>query len=158
VAGLKLYEITNAILDSQHEEVNTDAITALQISFQDKAVGCACVVKNLDAEVSAIDAEIRRLQDLKTTRQNNVDRLKAYLLTCMQAAGVDKVESGVHQIRRQLSPMSIEIVNEDSVPVQFKTEVVTVKIDKKGILDHLKATGEIPDGCDAKRNEHLRIK
>ena len=119
---MKLYEVTHAILDSQHEAVDTDPLNALQIAFDQKAIGCACVVKNLNAEVNAIDAEIKRLQDLRAARQNNIDRLKAYLMSCMKAAGIDKVENGIHKLRIALSPLSVTVTDEHAVPVEFKTE------------------------------------
>ena len=157
MAGFKLYEVTNAIIEAQHEEVNTDQLDALAIQFESKAIGCAIVTKNLNAEISAIESEIKRLQDLKTTRQNNVDRLKAYIMSCMKGAGIDKVENGVHKIRIQKSPLSITVTDEHAVPVEFKTEVIEVKVDRKAIADAIKSSGVIPDGIDARQNEHLRI-
>ena len=154
---MRLYEATNAIIEAQHEEVNTEQLDALAIQFDDKAVSCACVVKNLNAEVSAIESEIKRLIDLKVARQNNVDRLKAYIMSNMKAAGIDKVENGVHRIRIQKSPLSITVTDEHAVPVEFKTEVIEVKIDRKAIAEIIKSTGVIPDGIDARQNEHLRI-
>ena len=130
---MKLYETTNAIIEAQHEEVSTDQLDALAILFESKAIGCACVVKNLNAEVSAIESEIKRLIDLKVARQNNVDRLKAYIMSNMKAAGIDKVENGVHKIRIQKSPLSITVTDEHAVPVEFKPEVIEVKIDRKAV-------------------------
>jgi hypothetical protein len=157
--SLKLYEITNGIIDAQHETVNTDQLDALQVAFDEKAVGCACVIKNLTGEISAIDAEIKRLSDLRNARQNNVDRLRAYLLSCMQAAGIKKVENGVHGLRIQKnSQLSINVLDADRVPVRFKEIVTETRIDRKAIAAEVKASGEIPDGVDARQGEHLRIK
>jgi hypothetical protein len=157
--SLKLYELTNGIIDAQHEDVNTDDLDALAIQFEDKAIGCACVIKNLTGEINAIDAEIKRLTDLKNARRNNVDRLKAYLLSCMQAADIRKIDVGVHGLRIQKnSQMSINVLDPDRVSVRFKQVVTETRIDRKAIADEVKATGEIPDGIDAKQGEHLRIK
>ena len=154
---MKLYEVTNQIIEAQHESVDIESLDALAIMFEAKAIGCACVVKNLNAEVNAIESEIKRLIDLKATRQNNVDRLKAYVMSNMKAAGIDKIENGVHRIRIQKSPLSITVTDTNAVPAEFKTEVIEVKIDRKAIADQIKETGEIPSGIDAKQNEHLRI-
>lgn len=157
MAGLKLYEVTNNIIEAQHETVDTEQLDALQLAFDQKAIGCACVVKNLSAEVNAIEQEIKRLIDLKVSRQNNVDRLKAYLMSCMKAVGIDRVENGVHRLRIQKSPLSVQVLDEESVPPEFKVEVRETRVDKKAIAEYVKQTGEIPDGIDAKQNEHLRI-
>ena len=154
---MRLYQIVSQIIENQHEEVNTDQLDALTLAFEVKAIGCACVVKNLTAEVNAIESEIRRLQDLRAARQNNVDRLKAYLMSCMKAAGIEKVENGIHKLRIQKSPLSVTVIDEQSVPPEFKTEVRSVQIDRKAIAEHIKTTGEIPDGISALIGEHLRI-
>jgi hypothetical protein len=156
---MKLYEVTDAILQKQHDDVNTDELDALALQFDEKAVGCACVVKNLTAEVTAIDAEIKRLSDLRNARQNNVDRLKAYLLSCMQAADVRKIDAGVHGLRIQKnSQLSVNVLDPDRVPVRFKEVITETRIDRKAIAAEVKETGEIPDGVDARQGEHLRIK
>ena len=108
---MRLYEISAEIQRATDETVDTDQLDALAIQFDDKAVSCACVVKNLSAEVNAIESEIKRLQDLKAARQNNVDRLKAYVMSCMKSAGIDKISNGLHQIRIQKSPLSITVTD-----------------------------------------------
>ena len=75
----------------------------------------------------------------------------------MKAAGIDKVENGVHKIRIQKSPLSITVTDTDAVPVEFKTEVIEIKIDRKAIAEYVKQTGDVPEGCDVSRGEHLRI-
>jgi hypothetical protein len=159
---MKLYEVTNALIDAQHETVNTDDLDALQIAFESKAIGCVCVIKNLTGEIAQIDAELKRLTELKQSRQNNVDRLKAYLLANMRTAEIRKIESGVHRVRVQKnSQLSVTILDPDRVSPRFKEvveEVIKeVVIDRKAIADAVKETGEIPEGCDVVQNEHLRI-
>jgi hypothetical protein len=159
---MKLYEVTNAIIDAQHDTVNTDELDALAIQFEDKAIGCVCVIKNLNAEIATIDAELKRLTELKQSRQNNVDRLKAYLLANMQNAAIRKIESGVHRVRVQKnSQLSVTILDQDRISPRFKhiiEEIIKeVVIDRKAIADAVKETGEIPEGCNVVQNEHLRI-
>lgn len=48
-------------------------------------------------------------------------------------------------------------MNEEAVRSEFKIEVRETRVDKKAIAEYIKETGEIPDGIDAKQNEHLRI-
>ena len=57
------------------------------------------------------------------------------------------------------NPISVEIVNEDAVPDEYKQVITTTKVDKKAITDNFKATGEIPDGVNIiTQNTSLRIK
>jgi hypothetical protein len=100
---------------SYGQALRRDDLDELQIAFESKAIGCVCVIKNpsedsgqvLTAEIAQIDAELKRLTELKQSRQNNVNRLKAYLLAnpekasgqAMKNAAIRKIESGVHRVR-----------------------------------------------------------
>jgi translation elongation factor EF-1beta len=153
-----LYEITNSVIQAQHEDVNTDELDALQVAFDDKAIGCACVIKNLKAETDAIDAEIKRLQKLKDTRMNNINRLKAYVLSAMQHIGRKQVRLSVHTLRVQKnSRLSITVTDKDLVPPRFIKKTVTVSVDKSAVESAVKETGEVPTGLDVTHGEHLRI-
>jgi hypothetical protein len=154
---MRLYEISNAIVESQHDEVDIEQLKQLEMAFKDKAVACAAVTKNLRAESDAVDAEIQRLMKRKAAIDNNRKRLMDYVLHEMQKAGVDKIDGGLHQIRRARSPLSVRIIDEDNVPTQFRKVVIERTIDKKALREHVKETGEIVDGIAVVQNEHLRI-
>ena len=51
----------------------------------------------------------------------------------MENAGFTKIETTLGSLSIAKSPISVEISNEDEVPSEYKTEVVTTKIDKKAI-------------------------
>ena len=44
----------------------------------------------------------------------------------------------------QKNPEAVEIINETSVPDDFKSEVVSVKIDKAAIKQTIRGGGEVP--------------
>ena len=154
---MRLYEISHAIVESQHDEVDIEQLKQLEMAFKDKAVACAAVTKNLRAESDAVDAEIQRLMRRKAAIDNNRQRLIDYLLAEMQKAGIDKIDGGIHQIRRAKSPLLIQIIDEDNVPTQFRKVVIERTVDKKAVREHVKETGEIVDGIAVVQNEHLRI-
>ena len=91
-------------------------------------------------------------------RKRNKECLTAALKFGMEALGLTEVSNGVHKAKIvNNSQPSIQVVNEEAVPPQFKEEVREVKINRKAILDTIRATGEIPDGIDAHKGTHLRI-
>ena len=154
---MRLYEITHTIVEAQHDSVDIEQLSQLQMAFKDKAVACAAVTKNLRAESDAVDAEIQRLMKRKAAIDNNRKRLCDYLLVEMQKAGIDKIDGEIHRIRRARSPLSVQILEEDKVPAQFRKVIVERTVDKKAIVEHVKETGEIVDGIEVVHNEHLRI-
>ena len=99
------------------------------------------------------------MQEFKKAKQNNVDRFKKYVKENMERLEIQKIETELGTLSIAKSPISVEIINEEILPDEFKQEVVTVKIDKKAIADNFKATGEIPEGVIIHTdNTNLRIK
>lgn len=157
---LKMYEVPsqiNACFNHETESYDLEAIKAVEMETKDKAIAYVAVIKNLAGEAAAVDAEIRRLRQRADIIDRNKQSLTKALLFGMQALGIEEISNGVHKVRRQTSPLRIDITNEEKIPTEFKTEVVSVKIDKKAIADAIKRDGVIPEGVEAHQDEHLRI-
>jgi len=157
---LKMYEVPSQIhacYDHETETFNLDLIKKVEMDTKDKAIAYVCVIKNLAAEAHAVKAELDRLKSRLATLDQNQQSLTKALLFGMQALNIEEISNGVHKARRCQSPLRIDIVNEDAVPDAFKKIETLVKIDKKAIADQIRANGEIPDGVEAHRDEHLRI-
>lgn len=162
-----LYEITNSFLNLMNkaeegeitEEEYNKIGEELALQLQAKSPNLIGYYQNQNILIEAIDQEIKRLQDYKKARQNNLDRYKQYLKDNMEKLGITKLETEVGSLSIAKSPISVEIVNEDIVPNEYKLVVTTTKIDKKAISDNFKSTGEIPDGVVIHTdNTNLRIK
>ena len=77
----------------------------------------------------------------------------------MEVNSITKIDTQLGSLTIAKSPISVEIINEDEIPNQFKQEIVTIKVDKKAIADNFKSTGEVPDGVIINtENTNLRIK
>ena len=103
--------------------------------------------------------EEKRISDNRKTLENRLSKFKEYVKECMEQGGFSKIETELGQLSIAKNPMSVEIENEEEVPNEFKTEVVTTKVDKTAIKNHFKETGEIVDGTRIIDNKtSLRIK
>jgi hypothetical protein len=160
----KLYEITNSFMelnsndeltDAEKQEIGSQLVQALQTK-SNNIVGYYQEEKVL---LEGIDAEIKRLQDYKKAVTNRIDRYKEYVKENMQVLGIDKIETELGTISIAKSPISVEIVDEDKIPTEYKTIVQTIKVDKKAIADNFKSTGELIEGVRINtENKSLRIK
>ena len=93
--------------------------------------------------VDQLYAEIKRLQDYKKAVTNRID----------------KIETELGTISIAKSPISVDIIDEDKIPAEYKTIVQTIKVDKKAIADNFKSTGELIEGVRINtENKSLRIK
>ena len=103
--------------------------------------------------------EEKRISEQRKALENKLTRFKEYVKECMEKGGFTKIETALGSLSIVKNPMSVEIINENEVPNEFKTEVVTTKIDKTAIKNHFKETGEIPEGIKINtQNTSLRIK
>jgi hypothetical protein len=113
-----------------------------------KAQGIEHVARGAEAHNLAIDAEIARLQALKTQRTKVAAGLRSYLLDNMQRAGIEKIECPLFSISIRKNPPSVEIIDQLSLPAQYMVlpdpvpPVATP--DKKAIGVALKAGEDVP--------------
>lgn len=167
MGDLSLYKITNNFAELMSkaeegeltEEEYNQIGEELAVQLQAKSTNIIGYYQNENALLEAIDAQIKRLQDLKKVKKNGIDRYKQYVKENMERLGITKIETELGTLSIARSPISVEIVNEDLLPSEYKEEVVTVKPNKKKISDNFKVTGEIPEGVIIHAdNTNLRIK
>lgn len=156
---MKLYEISDAYLQLlEADEVDVTAeLDSLNIAFAEKAENIVKLIRSLNAQGSAIKDEIKKLRDKLGAVEGRVDGLKHYLQTGMEKTGKDSLDVGIFRVRLQNSPLSVKIIDVGSLPEQFKREIVEIRVDKRGIIDHIKSTGEVPVGIQAVQGRHIRI-
>lgn len=159
--SFRLYEITDVILnqftDKDDDDFDIGELEKWDAVFDHKIASCAAVVKNLTAEADACQEEARRLSQKATVISNRIDALKGYMKRNMEYLDKKSVTAGIFKVRIQKSPMSVKIIDEDSVPEKYKWEFKETRFRKKSIADYVKATGEIPPGVNIPTKTHLRI-
>lgn len=162
--NLSLYEITNAFpaLMENEEITEEDKIKIeeeLTMLLQQKSQNIIGYTKNIELTINAMKEEEKRIADNRKSLENKLEQFKNYVKECMERNDITKIETGLGTLSIAKSPMSVEIINEDEVPSEFKQEVVTVKIDKTKIKNNFKETGETPTGVNIiTTNTNLRIK
>lgn len=162
--SLSLYEITSgfpALMENEEisEEDKKKIEDELIILLQQKSQNIIGYTKNIELTINAMKEEEKRIADNRKALENKISKFKEYVKECMENNGFTKIETELGTISIAKSPASVEIINEDEVPSEFKQEVVTVKIDKTKIKNNFKETGEIPAGVNiVTTNTNLRIK
>ena len=152
--NLTLYEISHDYLqaldvftDPEADiplEAAMDTLEGIEGQLQEKAVNVAKFMQNLDATAKSIREAEQQMAHRRKSIENRARWIKDYLKTNMEAAGISKIESPWFRLAIQKNPEAVEIVDEASVPDDFKTEVVTVKIDKTAIKQAIRGGGEVP--------------
>lgn len=164
MSSLALYEITNAfsaLMENEEitEEDKNKIKEELTILLQQKSQNVIGYVRNNELTIEAMKEEENRIANNRKVLENKLTRFKQYIKECMENNGITKITTGLGTLSIAKSPASVEIINEEAVPSEFKQEIVTVKVDKTKIKNNFKETGEIPDGVNIiTTNTSLRIK
>jgi len=136
-----------------------DTLEGLDGELQPKSIAVAMWVRNLDAEADAIEAAAKAMQDRAKAARTKAERTRAYLLQCMQLAGVERISSPHVVLSVRANPAGVEIEDESQIPASYMTEPKPVppKPDKTLIKRALQDGFEVP-GCKLVRGASLRIK
>lgn len=157
---MNLYELSSDLMSLNDIESIEDVEAIREIIKQQieaKSTGIIAVVRNLESSIAAIDIEIKRLQELKKSKQNNISRIKEYTKECMNIQGVKKLETSLGNISIRKSPPSVDVLDEGLIPLEYIETKQVMSIDKKLILSDLKDGLVIP-GVEMKQGTSLTIK
>lgn len=165
--GLTLYNITNDFVDLMDkaqegtitEEEYNKLGEELALELQKKSGNIVGYIQDRNALIDAIDLQIKRLQDYKKAEQNKVDKFKEYVKQKMERLNILKIETDTGTLSIAKSPISVEVVDEEKIPDEYKDVIFTTKVNKKKIADNFKATGELIEGVEIHAdNTNLRVK
>ena len=152
----ELVDVTNLLIENGGV-LTPELETRLQIAeneLKSKSVNYYHVIKQIEAETTLIDAEIKRLQDLKKSRINTVEKLENSLLYSMNLHGIEKIDTDTLKISIRRSK-SVEVVDIDLLPFNC------LKIEKKAVKSEIKKlieAGMEVEGAKIVENLNLNYK
>ena len=143
------------------EQTIADTIesSGLVDDIQTKAQGVLMVAAESTKYVPLIELEIQRLKDLKATRERVAAGLRDYLKSCMESAGIEKIECPLWKVTIQKNPPAVEVFDPLSIPAAYMTDPKppAPAPDKALIKQAIKDGFEIP-GARMTQSTRLAIK
>ena len=161
---LSLYEITGAFpqlmaQEEMSEEDKNKVEEELTTLLQKKSNAVIAYSKNIELTIKAMKEEESRISTNRKALENRLEQFKKYVKECMEGNGINKIETDLGTLSIAKSPISVEIVNDEEIPDEYKEVIFTTKVDKKKIADAFKSTGELVEGVEIHTdNTNLRIK
>lgn len=159
---MRLYEITPQLVELSNmdasDEAVRDTLEAVQMEFNDKAVAIVKVAESLDADTSAIDAEIERLKARKQVIVNRKQQLRDYLLYNMEAAGIKKIDCPLFTVTLRQGVESVEIIDQSQIPNEYVAVEVVEKPDKAAIKAAIKSGKEVTGAILKRGANSIQIK
>ena len=162
--NLSLYDIVGAfpkLIDQEEmsEEDKKELEKELIELLQRKSQNLIGYTRNIELTIEAMKSEEKRISEQRKAMENKLEKFKEYVKECMEQNGFTKIETTLGTLSIAKNPISVEIYDEKQIPDEYKTKVVTVKVDKTAIKKALKETGEIIPGAKIIDNKtSLRIK
>ena len=161
---MTLYELTNEYkrLYDMAEEMDLspcdlkDTLDGMDEELSEKADGYGKVIRQMESDSDAIDAEIKRLQGRKKTIKSNINRMKSFLKIAMDEAGKKEICGELFKFKIRKNPPKLEILNESLVPKEFRIPQPD-KIDKRAIMNEIRASGPV-DWAEIVREESLQMR
>lgn len=135
---------------------DTMEASGLPEQIGEKAQGCEMIARTFEADIPAIDAEIKRLQELKKARQARADALRDYLLRNMIASDIQVIECPLFRLSVAKNPPAVEVFDEKQIPQDYFTSppAPPPALDKKLIAQALKDGHDVPG---ARLRQGLRL-
>lgn len=133
-----------------------DTMEAVEGEIEDKLEGCACIVKQMEADAVSLKTEEDRLTARRKSLENNTKRMKEYMQLIMIQIGKPKVKTRLFNMNIQKNPASAEILDIDNVPSGFWT-VPAPTVNKSAVRDYLKENGD-QEWAKLVQTESLRIR
>jgi len=163
----RLYEITGqfkelaALADTADEDLSVairDTMQAIEAEFNDKALAVSHVVLNLDADVLAIEDEIKRLSERKRMVTNRQKQITEYLRENMEAANISKISCPLFTITLAKGREVAVVDDDDLLPDEMVRVTTDVAADKPAILKALKLGIDVPGARIERGKSSIRIK
>lgn len=158
---MNLFELTEEFLALRDMEADIDADTFadtmedIQASLDEKVDAYHAIMCDWDGKELAIDAEIRRLNQLKKTIRTRRDLLNENLMICLDKLGEREHRTTLNRIRIQQNPPKVVLdVEPQDLPDEFWK--VEIEPDKKKIASALKLGRDLKGLAHFEQTEGVR--
>ena len=153
----KAKELSFALESGELTEELKKELVINQTELQEKAINYGFAVKMLESDVDIIEVEIKRLNGLKTAKNNAIERMKESVLNAMSIYGIEKVTSPTLTLSVRLNPASVSIPMQELLDAKFLIGKTTIQADKVAIKKAIES-GENVEGATLVRTQSLVIK
>ena len=141
------------------EQAFMDTLDGIGGAIEIKAENYAKIMRQLEADAAACDAESKRLKNKSKTIDNNIKRMKTALQYAMQATGKTKFKTALFSFGIQKNPASVVMDEQyiENIPERFLVRK-DPEINRKAIRDAINAGEDLEGLAHLEQTESLRIK
>lgn len=164
---MTLYELTEDYMNllalaedpDIDEQAFMDTLDGIDGAIEDKAENYAKIMRQLEADAAACEAESKRLKNKSKTIENNIKRMKQALQFAMQATGKTKFKTQLFSFYIQKNSASVVMDEQyiENIPERFLVRK-DPEINRKAIRDAINAGEDLEGLAHLESTESLRIR
>mgnify|MGYP001563451345 CR=1 FL=1 len=162
---MKLFEISTHYQQLMNEISECDELTAEQLqaiesvddSLQEKAKAVGAFIKNMEADLFAIQDAINTMEKRSSTLCGKIEHLKAYLKDNLERCDIKEIKSPYFDIRIKSNPAAVVVQDEALVPEYYFRSKLIRNLDKTLLSQELKNNVMIP-GVTLEKRTRIEIR
>ena len=139
------------------EEAVQGTMDMIQDELSDKVDGYGKVIRSMEAQSAAVDAEIKRLQERKKAIDNGCSRVKSRLQAALESLPERKAAGTLFKFWIQKSPKAVKYTTSDLTKIPEEFIVNEPKINTARVKEALTNGFELPF-AHFEQGETLRMK
>lgn len=147
--------------EADDKSIEPDVKNALQGIYESDVPAAVAdgisYIKNQEAQVEAIGAEIKRLQEIKKARENRLARVRKGYTDFLVAVEKKKIETPKGTMTVAAPTLSTVIDSIDDLPDAYKRTTIKIEPNKESIKQAIKAGHNVP-GAHLEEKVSIRIK
>ena len=125
--------------DDLTPEMIADTLEGLEGTLADKFDAVMVIARNNLGNAKTCDDEMKRLAERKKSFENKDKQLRKYILSCLLAAGLDKMKTPHNTFTARKGSTSVVIDNTDLLPDELVTVQTIIAPYKKAIKEAIEA-------------------
>ena len=151
-------QLAEQLIDNDGELTTelAEQLASTEEPLQNKTVAYSFVIKQMDADIDIIDAEIKRLQAAKKQREKATEYLKDRIKHAMELFQIEEIKTPLVKINFRKSE-TVEVADVNTLPAAYKVVKLTEQADKAAIKAALKDGVDVA-GCSIATHRNLQIR
>ena len=154
----QLREMADVAESPEEAAAIIDTLEASDAMLSQKAEGYIAVFRSFHEQADAREAEGKRLAELARIDRKKGDALKERLMEALKDIGKTKLDTPSYKVTVAKGVPRVEIDNEELIKSIYGERHETVTINKRKLLDDLKAGHVVPGAQLTEGKSSLRIK
>lgn len=110
------------------DQTIADTLEGMSGDIETKARNVAAFARNLEATAAAIKDAESQMAARRKAMESRAANVRRYLLTCMQVAGIQKIECQLFSLAVRSNPPAVDVFDQAQVPTHFMRKSLAVDI------------------------------